>query len=562
MASALRPVLVLALDGATFDVIQPLAEAGRLPHLAAWMKAGRAAPLASTAPPVTFPAWSSFMTGLAPGEHGIFDFTQKLPGEYRLRFVNATDRPAPTLFRRVCDAGGRVLVLGLPATHPPEPLDGLLVCGFEAPVASGTDAKSASDPACHARIAAKAGPWMRPELDESARADDFHERAVSTLLARIDRKRDFALEALAMLRAEAGGALPELIVVVFSESDTAGHHYWRDHDPRSPRHDPRASAARRDALASVYQRLDAACGALRAAVGDETPCIVLSDHGMGSASDKVVHLNRFLAQTGFLTRRSSPLGARGARDQLARALRDTALAWLPPRLAQLVFRRARGAAARLESRVRFSGFDWRRTLAFSEEANTQPGIWINLAGREAQGCVAPADYEAVRTRVIAALEQWQLPSGAPVVARALRREAVYTGPFVQRAPDIVLELALDAGHGLSLVPTPWAAGAAQGEGIPSVRVLGQDEYEGGRGRGMNGTHRGEGVFIACSGELGELPPPRNLAAVAPWLAGVMGLAWAADGAVLAAPGAREALVYGEDEEAMVAERLRALGYLE
>ncbi len=562
MTKALRPVLVLALDGATFDVIRPLAEAGALPHLAAWMKAGRAAPLPSTVPPVTFPAWSSFMTGLAPGDHGIFDFTQKLPGEYRLRFVNATDRPAPTIFRRVCDAGGRVLVLGLPATHPPEPLGGLLVCGFEAPVASGTDAKSASDPARYARIAAKAGPWMRPELDESARADDFHERAVSTLLARIDRKRDFALEALATLRADAGGALPELIVVVFSESDTAGHHYWRDHDPRSPRHDPAVSAARSSALSSVYQRLDAACGALRAAVGDETPCIVLSDHGMGSASDKVVHLNRFLAESGFLKRRASALGVRGGRDHLARALRDTALAWLPPRLAQLLFRRARGAAARLESSVRFSGFDWRQTLAFSEEANTQPGIWINLVGREAEGCVAPADYEAVRTRVIAALEQWRLPSGAPVVARALRREAVYAGPFASRAPDIVLELALDAGHGLSLVPTPWAEGGPQGEGIPSVRVLGPDEYEGGRGRGMNGTHRGQGVFIACSPELAALAPPRGLAAVAPWLAGVMGLAWAADGAAPGGPGAREALVYGEDEEAMVAERLRALGYLE
>jgi len=100
-----RPVLVLALDGATFDVIRPMAAAGELPHLAAWMAQGCSAPLPSTVPPVTFPAWSSFMTGLSPGEHGIFDFTQKLPGEYRLRFVNATDRPAPRLFQRVSRTG-------------------------------------------------------------------------------------------------------------------------------------------------------------------------------------------------------------------------------------------------------------------------------------------------------------------------------------------------------------------------------------------------------------------------------------------------------------------------
>jgi len=93
----LRPILVLALDGATFDVIRPLAAQGRLPNLAAWMKDGVASGLASTTPPVTFPAWSSFMTGLSPADHGIFDFTQKKPGEYRLRFINwsvASMRPS------------------------------------------------------------------------------------------------------------------------------------------------------------------------------------------------------------------------------------------------------------------------------------------------------------------------------------------------------------------------------------------------------------------------------------------------------------------------------------
>ena len=561
--TSLRPVLVLALDGATFDVIHPMAEAGELPQLAAWMKEGRAARLPSTVPPVTFPAWSSFMTGLSPGEHGIFDFTQKKPGEYRLRFVNATDRTGASLFERVSRAGGRVLVLGMPATHPPEPVAGLLVCGFEAPVASGSDPRSASDPALYQRIAAQVGPWMRPELDESARADDFHERALETLLVRIDRKRDFALAALSALRAARDGALPELTVVVFSESDTAGHHYFRDHDPRSPRHDPAASPARKNALRSVYRRLDEACGALRDAVGKDVCCVVVSDHGMGTASDKVVHLNRFLEEQGLLVRRASPFGSW---DRAARGLRDRTLAWLPPRVAQLLFRRARAAAALLESQARFGGFDWRRTLAFSEEANTQPGIWVNLAGREAEGCVAAADYEATRDRLIAALLAWRLPSGGPVVARALRREDVYSGPFVERAPDLVLELALDGGHGLSLVPTPWSSKRRGGDPISSVRQLAPDDFGGGRGRGMNGTHRGEGIFIACGPGAEPCPPPARLAAVAPWLARMMGLAWAADadgiGHDESASTSRGAVAYAEKDEAMVAERLRALGYLE
>ncbi len=569
VGGGLRPVLVLALDGATFDVIRPLAARRELPHLAAWMEAGQVAPLPSTTPPVTFPAWSSFMTGLPPAEHGIFDFTQKRPGEYRLRFVNASDREAPSIFRRVGDAGGTVLVLGLPATHPPEPVDGLLVCGFDAPVSAGSDERSASDPALYREIADRVGPWMRPELDESARANDFHERAISTLLGRIDRKRDFALEALTQLRARQGGALPTLTMIVFSESDTAGHHYWRDHDPSSPRHDPSVSATRRDALASVYRRLDAACGVIRAAVGEEAVCVVLSDHGMGSASDKVVHLNRFLAEQGLLRRRA---GLTRFVDRGARTLRDRALAWLPAGLAQQIFRRARGAAAELESRARFGGLDWSRTLAFSEEANTHPGIWINLAGREARGCVQPRDYEAVRQRVIDALRSWRLPSpsgasegaseGTRVVARALRREEIHSGQFCERAPDIVLELALDAGHGLSLVPTPWSEGGAQGEGIPAVRCLPPEAWGGGRGRGMNGTHRRDGIWVATA--VAPDPPPASLIDVAPWLARAMGLAWGApaEAATTGSDGTGPAVEYDAEEEAMVAERLRALGYLE
>ena len=442
----------------------------------------------------------------------------------------------------------------MPATHPPEPLDGLLVCGFDAPVSTGTDERSASDPLLYRKIAEVAGPWMRPELNESSRADDFHERAVETLLARIDRKRDFALEALERLREQKSGSLPSLTMIVFSESDTVGHHYWRDHDAASPRHDEKASPRRRDALIEVYERLDEACGQLREAVGSEVSCVVLSDHGMGGASDKIVHLNRYLAEQDLLYRRGGP--GRFV-DRSARRLRDFALAWLPAAVAQQIFRRARAAAAELESRARFGGFDWRRTMAFSEEANTNPGVWINLEGRETNGCVAPADYESLRDRVIEVLLAWRLPSGDPVVARAMRREDVHRGPYADRAPDIVVELALDAAYGLSLVPTPWSEGGDHGAGIPAIRTLDIEEGAGGRGRGMNGTHRNEGIWISTGPGAQDHEVPTRLTQAAPWIAHTMGLDWASSDSTGQAP-----VAYEDAEEAMVAERLRALGYLE
>jgi predicted AlkP superfamily phosphohydrolase/phosphomutase len=365
--AGLRPLLVLGLDGATFDLIEPLAREGRLPNLASWMAEGSRARLESTVPPMSFPAWSTFLTGLGPGAHGLFDFTQKVAGAYRVRFTNATDRAGSTLLARVARAGGRVLCLGVPATFPPEPVPGLVVAGFDAPVSTGSDAARASDPALYRRVAARTGPWASADLDERATAPGWHERALDVLLARVARKRDFALEALAELRR--AGAPPDLVCVVFSESDTVAHHFWRDHDPRSPRRDPGAGARRRGAVASVYEALDAACGELRQGFGRDAACVVLSDHGAGGAARHVVHLGRRLAECGFLRRATAP--RRLARDALARSARDLALALAPPRLAEAAFRRARGAASAVESAARFGGVDWARTAAFSEEANTR-----------------------------------------------------------------------------------------------------------------------------------------------------------------------------------------------
>jgi predicted AlkP superfamily phosphohydrolase/phosphomutase len=551
--SPLSPALVIGLDGATFDVIRPLVSEGKLPNLARLMREGSSAELASTVPPVTFPAWSAFLTGLAPGRHGIFDFTQKVEGRYRVRFVNASDRAGDSLFRQVTNEGGSVLALGIPATFPPEPVRGLLVSGFDAPVSAGTDSSSASDPALYDRIAAKAGPWMRPEINESAAEADFHERAVGSLLSRIERKTQFALEGLKQLR-EGGKRGPDLFAIVFSESDTVGHHYWRDHDRASPRHDPSASAARKGAITAVYEKLDQACGQLRAAFGESERCMVISDHGMGAASDRIVHLGRYLEECGLTTRKQASFAA----GPLAKAARDTALRHLPPGVAQFIFRRTRGAAAQVESAVRFGGFDWTRTQAFSEEANTQPGVWLNVAGREASGCVAAGDYERVRDDVIEALLDWKLSGNDRVVARARRREEAYEGPFTSRAPDVVVELALDEGRGLSLVPTPWSDGERT-----SVRRLSGEELAGGRGRGMNGTHRPDGIFIAAGFETETATADAKLALVdvAPTVLESMGagpLSHEPDGRARG-EGRRE---YTAEEERVVAARLRAMGYLE
>ena len=98
-----------------------------------------------------------------------------------------------------------MLVLGMPATHPVEPLPGLFVPGFDAPVSTGSEASATSDPALYERVAERVGPWMRPDVNESAGDAASAERAVETLLGRIERKKNFTLEALNAMASQPEG---------------------------------------------------------------------------------------------------------------------------------------------------------------------------------------------------------------------------------------------------------------------------------------------------------------------------------------------------------------------
>src|SRR5690606_27924181 len=134
--------------------------------------------------------------------------------------------------------------------------------------------------------------------------------------------------------------------IYFGESDTASHHLWAHHDPTSPRHPLGASEASRDGLARVYEALDRAVATLiRAAGGDDVEVTIVSDHGSGGSSDKVLYLNRALADAGLLRFRPGHDGP----SAIGRA-KDLGLGLLGPRAKELLFRAAgRALPGRIES---------------------------------------------------------------------------------------------------------------------------------------------------------------------------------------------------------------------
>ena len=122
--------IVIGLDGATLDLILPWAQEGRLPALQRIIEEGTIGELRSTIQPLTAPAWISFMTGMNPGKHGLYDFVRRRIGNYKRDIMNASHRSGKSIWKIISENGKRVCVINVPMTYPPEKVNGYLVSGI------------------------------------------------------------------------------------------------------------------------------------------------------------------------------------------------------------------------------------------------------------------------------------------------------------------------------------------------------------------------------------------------------------------------------------------------
>jgi predicted AlkP superfamily phosphohydrolase/phosphomutase len=549
--------LVVGLDGFDLRVVEQLG-AVQLPNLHRLMARGAYAALESVQPPATLPNWTTFLTGVDPARHGVFDFTTRKG--YRVRFTAGTAREVPTVFKQLDALGLRCACLSFPATWPPEELrHGAFVSGWDAPVAFEADRSFMWPPSLYDETVRQFGAPTFDDVDEfHANAAGWIDELPAALQRRIERKTGWARWLLARQDWD-------VFAVYFGESDTASHYLWAHHDPRSPRRPERVTAEQQDGLYSVYRALDQAVGALLEASGRDAEATVLSDHGSGGSSDKVLHLNRLLAEHGLLQFRKQR-GAGGAR------LKEIALRRFPPRLRERVFRFGNAwLPSQLESNVRFGRIDMRNTIAFSDELNYFPGIYLNLQGREPSGIVPPKQAQEavlrVRTALLATVDPW---SGRRVFRDVIPREELFEGPYLDRAPDLLLDLELDEGYSYNVMPTSSQTSV--------FRKLFPTEYLGKKGRSLPGSHRPHG-FMAIAGPSVQATGriDAHIADLSATLVHRLGLSvppsfkgrvlWEAlqDGDATPAealPHTTRARSRVRQNEGLVESRLRALGYIE
>ena len=549
-------LLIIGLDGATFDLIKPWAAEGKLPTLAKLMHGGVSGDLESTLPPVTSPAWPTFMTGKNPGKHGVFDFIRPRAGSFDM--VNASQIHGKLLWEILSEAGYSVGVLNVPITYPPRKVNGYMVPGLLSP----DQGKTVYPADLLKPYEAELGKYrLTPNVQyKPGNEDEF----IADIHDLIDTQLRYALRLMA-------DHPTDVLMLHFLASDNGSHALWRFMDKTHPRYDAALGAKYGDEMLKLYQHLDRsvaqviefANNPLLAANHQPPSTIIMSDHGFGPLH-RTINLNILFIEKGLMHLKPkffAQLRWWAFRNGLTPATAYKILSKLGlQNLTTKVSRKSRNEM--VGKFLSFEDVDWSKTIAYSMGHVGQ--IYLNLQGREPHGIITPDRYAAARKQVIDALNTLTDPAtGKPLVDRIIPREEAAHGPYADQGAD--LHLILD---GYKTIAFPLFA--TEGRVLtPQIR-------------GDSGCHRLHGVFIGNGAAFvnGATVPNARIIDLAPTILHLLNVPVPddMDGRVLidaltpelraramqtaAATTATQTQVdFTEEEQAEVEERLRALGYL-
>jgi predicted AlkP superfamily phosphohydrolase/phosphomutase len=438
MTSATRKVrtLLIGLDGATFDVLDPLMRSGDMPFLRSFLAQGVRANLRTIVPALTPPAWTSLVTGRKPGQHGVFDFFRMESLESRhIRFFTSHDVHCETIWSIASDRDLRVTSLNYPGMFPAPHINGAVVPGWM-PWKQLRLACWPQDLFDRLKTIAGFNPRelaMDIKIEEKATEGcSDHAEYAPWIQMHIRREQNW-FEIFRHLTAEDPA---ELTAVLFDGVDKLQHLCWRFIRPEdaTPLKEEWEFQIR-ELCIEYFRSLDKILECMCATVGPETTVLLASDHGFGPTY-KVFHINAWLEQKGYLAwsdaaRSQAPNGALLGVGQVARHT------WM---------------------------LDWTKTKAYGATP-TSNGIFIPVNRDGQSPGVSPEEYHSFRERLIADLRAFRDPeTGEPVVTGLWTREEAFEGPHGDVAPDITLAFAdgglvgiLPSAHTISLRPVTGGA---------------------------------------------------------------------------------------------------------
>jgi predicted AlkP superfamily phosphohydrolase/phosphomutase len=294
-------VLVIGLDGATFDLIKPWADEGYLPTLTRLLKEGAHGSLRSTLPPMTAPAWTSFATGVNPAKHRLYDWVARQPDSYRFQPVTSLDCKAPTIYSLLGDAGRKVCVINVPMTYPPLSVNGVMISGMPAPTANSSITYPET---LYDEIIENVGDYiLYPDPGQA-----YSDSGIDDFLQRLYRATDLRSRRWNISNPAQTTTLPCWSSTALTQSAMPCGSSWMNHIRFTIR--PRLKNTAMPSATTTYF-VDEKLAGIVDSLDDDTTLILMSDHGFGPFH-KFIHVNNWLMDQGFMKVKKGPLARSNA----------------------------------------------------------------------------------------------------------------------------------------------------------------------------------------------------------------------------------------------------------
>jgi predicted AlkP superfamily phosphohydrolase/phosphomutase len=566
-------LLIIGLDGGTFDLIRPWVEEGKLPNISKIMNEGVHGTLKSIRYPHSALAWSSIVTGLNPGAHGIYYFTEKVPNAYGVRYINAGSRKGVTLWRWLSSHGKAVGALNVPMSYPPEEVNGFIVGGVDSPSVAS---EYTYPPNLARELKDNLGEYVI-DLRLRGTLPSLSGNAVQVVLDDLNQQIENRYQAARYLINKHPW---DLFMLVFTATDRVQHGFWKYMDETHSDYSHDEAREFGNAIMEIYEHIDQKIGDLMGLVGDDTSIMIISDHGFGPGTNNAFYPNKWLSHKGLLKWKEGAFSKSGISSasvfaRMLNVIKRSLVKRLSRREKEWILKFLPGLRAKVQSSLVFSRIDWKHTRAFSDEMTHS--IWINLKGREPEGTVEPGDdYEELREYIIKEMSQLKDPkNGHPIVDRVYRREELYHGPYVHKAPDLIIDWR-DAAYRVRQSHKTSDVSSAD-----FISCVGTDQW-------ASGCHRLDGIFMmrGLNVRKGAKVEPASILDVMPTALYSLGVPIPSgiDGRVIegafeeayqtetpvefedasdgSGPEEPQDVIYSPEEAGEIEERLRGLGYIE
>jgi len=380
----MKKLLIFGLDCATPELVFEK-WFDSLPNIKKLAQSGVYGKLKSTIPPITVPAWTSMMTSQDPGMLGFYGFRNRKSYDYEdLYFANANYLKAKTVWNHLSRNRLKSLVMGVPQTYPPKPLNGAMVACFLTP---------------NKDVQYTYPNELKYELDKAADGnyiidvEDFRTNEKEKLLEAIYLMTKRRFKAFRYLYQKDSY---DFAIIVEMGIDRIHHGFWRFFDKNHRLYEP--GNPYENVIFDYYKAVDKEIGGTLELIDKETSVLIVSDHGAKTMHGAIC-INEWLIRNGYLTLKEKP---------------------------------------KKQTSLKMNMIDWEKTKAWGE-GGYYSRVFFNVKGREPQGVIPKENYEEFREEIRKKLEAITDENGKCINTKAYKSEEIYRD-CKNIPPDLVVYL--------------------------------------------------------------------------------------------------------------------------